>query len=57
MENKLKDVSLNGRLGYLIMCCEAYLKTKYPERDWTFVAESHNQHILIISMKKTEKQK
>ncbi|MBR4374815.1 MAG: hypothetical protein IKP49_10685 [Treponema sp.] len=39
MENKLKDVSLNGRLGYLIMCCEAYLKTKYPERDWTFVAE------------------
>lgn len=40
MKNKIENISLNGRLAYLIMCCEAYLKSKYPERDWKFVAEN-----------------
>ena len=40
MENKLKDVSMNGRMAYTIMCVEAFLASRYPERDWTFVAEN-----------------
>lgn len=39
MENKLSSVSMNGRMAYIIMCVEAYLKNKYPNRNWTFVAE------------------
>ncbi len=33
MENKLKDVSMNGRMAYTIMCVEAFLASRYPERD------------------------
>ena len=40
MKNKLDNVSMVGRLAYLIMCCEAYLKNNYPDRDWTFVAKN-----------------
>lgn len=39
MENKLSSVSMNGRMAYVIMCVEAYLKSKYPDRDWTLIAE------------------
>lgn len=38
--NKLADISMNGRMAYTIMCVEAYLVSKYPDRDWTFVAET-----------------
>ncbi len=30
---------MNGRMAYTIMCVEAFLKTRYPEKDWTFVSE------------------
>ena len=40
MKNKLDNVSMVGRLAYLIMCCESYLKNKYPEKDWSFVAKN-----------------
>lgn len=36
--NKLADVSMNGRMAYTIMCVEAYLVSKYPDRDWTIVS-------------------
>ena len=39
MKNKLYSVSMNGRMAYTIMCVEAYLQAKYPERDWTIVSE------------------
>ena len=33
MNNKLSAVSMNGRMAYVIMCVEAYLINKYPDRD------------------------
>ena len=30
---------MNGRMAYTIMCVEAFLKARYPEKDWTFVSE------------------
>ena len=36
--NKLADISMNGRMAYTIMCVEAYLVSKYPDRDWTIVS-------------------
>jgi len=36
--NKLADVSMNGRMAYTLMCVEAYLVSKYPDRDWTIVS-------------------
>ena len=39
MNNKLSDVSMNGRMAYVIMCVEAYLLNKYSERDWTLICK------------------
>lgn len=39
MKNKFCSISMNGRMAYTIMCVEAYLKARYPEKDWTFVSE------------------
>ena len=39
MRNKLYFVSMNGRMAYTIMCVEAFLKARYPEKDWTFISE------------------
>ena len=39
MSNKLFTVSMNGRMAYTIMCVEAFLKTIYPEKDWTLISE------------------
>ena len=39
MKNKLYSVSMNGRMAYTIMCVEAFLKTRYPQKDWTFVSK------------------
>lgn len=36
--NKLSEVSMNGRMAYTIMCVEAYLTGKYPERDWSIIS-------------------
>ena len=40
MDNRFDTVSMNGRMAYVIMCVEAFLKDRYPERDWTFVSET-----------------
>ena len=40
MKNKLEDVSMNGRMAYVIMCVEAYLKSVYPQKDWTLIAKA-----------------
>ena len=31
---------MNGRMAYVIMCVEAYLKNVYPDRDWKLVASA-----------------
>lgn len=36
---KLKSVSVAGRIAFIIMCIEKYLVTQYPEKDWTPLAE------------------
>ena len=38
MTNQLDQVSMNGRMAYLIMCIERFLTGKYPDRDWSDVA-------------------
>ncbi len=38
MNNKLSAVSMNGRMAYVIMCVEAYLINKYPDRDWSIIS-------------------
>lgn len=40
MNNKLSNVSMNGRMAYIIMCVEAYLKAIYPQKDWTLLANA-----------------
>lgn len=37
--DKMSRVSMNGRMAYVIMCVEAFLKTKYDDRDWSLIAE------------------
>lgn len=39
MEKQLEQISMTGRLCYLFMCIEKYLVTKYPKKDWSFVAK------------------
>ncbi len=34
MSLKIKELSIRGRVAYLIMCFEKYVVTKYPNRDW-----------------------
>ena len=38
--NKFDTISMNGHMAYVIMCVEKFLVTKYPEKDWTLVAET-----------------
>ena len=39
MNNKLSTVSMNGRMAYVIMCVEAYLTKKYPNKDWSLISQ------------------
>ena len=39
MIDKLNNVSMNGRMAYVIMCVEAFLVDKYPEKDWTLISK------------------
>ena len=39
MDRRFNSVSMNGRMAYVIMCVEAFLVAKYPNRDWTIVSE------------------
>ena len=38
-ERTMRRLSMVGRLTYLFMCIESYLLTRWPDRDWTPVAE------------------
>ena len=40
MNNKLANVSMNGRMAYVIMCVETYLKDVYPQKDWSLVSSA-----------------
>jgi len=40
MDTRFKEISMNGRMAYLIMCVEAFLVNKYPNRNWTLIAEA-----------------
>ena len=37
MDKRIINISIRGRIAYLIMCFERYVVIKYPERDWTAV--------------------
>lgn len=42
MENKdtrFENISMTGRLCYIFMCIERYLLARYPDKDWTVVAQ------------------
>lgn len=39
MDNKLSNLSIRGRVVYLIMCFENYVLAQYPNRDWQDVSE------------------
>ena len=40
MNDRFNKISMNGRMAYVIMCVEAYLKKTYPDRDWKLVASA-----------------
>ena len=39
MDTRFDTISMNGRMAYIIMCIEKYLKTAYPNKDWSLLAE------------------
>ncbi|MDE5556833.1 MAG: hypothetical protein K2J32_03945 [Ruminococcus sp.] len=36
---KLRSISVSGRIAFIIMCIEKYIVAQYPEKDWTPLAE------------------
>ena len=38
-KNKFSNVSMNGRMAYIIMCCEKMLITKYPSENWKLISQ------------------
>ena len=36
--DNLKNISMNGRMAYSILCVEKYLLSKYPGRDWRMLS-------------------
>lgn len=39
MDKKMNDLSIRGRITYLIMCFEKYVTAKYPDRNWIPVCD------------------
>lgn len=39
LTEKLMSISVAGRIAFIIMCIEKYLVVKYPEKDWSPLAE------------------
>lgn len=37
-DHKLANVSMNGRIAYAAMCLETFLVKKFPEKDWSIIA-------------------
>ena len=40
LTSEFDEISMSGRMAYVIMCVEAFLEEMYPEKDWTIVAEA-----------------
>ena len=40
MDSRFSNISMNGRMAYVIMCVESYLKKSYPEKDWGLISEA-----------------
>lgn len=40
MDKNLLSVSMNGRMAYTIMCVETFLKSLYPDRDWSIISQA-----------------
>lgn len=40
MDSRFSNISMNGRMAYVIMCVELYLKNTYPEKDWNLLSEA-----------------
>lgn len=38
MDNRFENVTMTGRMCYILMCIERYLLARYPDRDWSLVA-------------------
>lgn len=39
MDKRINNISIRGRVAYLILCFEKYVMAKYPERNWKSVSE------------------
>lgn len=39
MSGKFENISMMGRMAYVIMCVEKYLLNKYPNRNWKLLSE------------------
>lgn len=39
MNNKFENISMMGRMAYVVMCVEKYLTEKYPKRDWNPISK------------------
>lgn len=39
LTEKLRSISVSGRIAFIIMCIEKYLVVQYPEKDWSPLAE------------------
>ena len=40
MNNHIKDITLMGRLAYILMCIEKFLVNVYPKRDWQLLSKA-----------------
>ena len=40
MKQRFDNISMNGRMAYVIMCTEAFLKNTYPHHNWTIISEA-----------------
>lgn len=40
VDSRFSNISMNGRMAYVIMCVESYLKNTYPEKDWSLLSEA-----------------
>lgn len=38
-KKKVENISMNGRMAYGILCVESYLKSRFPDDNWTALSE------------------
>ena len=39
LSDKIKNISMNGRMAYAVMCVENYLVKIYPDKDWNILSK------------------